>query len=128
MISATNVDQYISGFSDDTQTKLIQLRQLIKETAPQAVEVISYGMPGYKLEGMLVWFAAAKNHIGLYPKANVLEVFKDELTSFKCSKGTVQFPLSAPLPVDLIKKIVQFRVEENHLSTKSKVNKKTAIR
>jgi len=85
-------------------------------------------MPGYKLDGMLVWFAAAKNHIGFYPKANVLEVLKDELTGYKCSKGTVQFPLSAPLPVDLIKKIVQFRVEENHLSTKSKVNKKTAIR
>ena len=128
MITVTDVDQYISGFSDETQTKLIQLRQLIKETAPQAVEVISYGMPGYKLEGMLVWFAAAKNHIGFYPKANVLEVLKDELTGYKCSKGTVQFPLSAPLPVDLIKKIVQFRVEENHLSSKSKGNKKTAIR
>ena len=113
MTKPTNVDEYISGFSGEAQAKLVELREIIKVTAPEAVEVISYGMPGYKLDGMLVWFAAAKNHIGFYPKANVLEVLKDELTGYKCSKGTVQFPLSAPLPVDLIKKIVQFRVEEN---------------
>ncbi len=126
MITATDVDQYIAGFSDETQNKLMQIRQIIKETAPEAVEIISYGMPGYKLNGMLVWFAAAKNHIGFYPKANVLAVFKNGLTDYKCSKGTLQFPFLKPLPVDLIKMIVQFRIEENYMSAKTKRKQKTA--
>ena len=107
------VDEYIGTFPISTQEKLIELRSLIKEIAPEAQERISYQMPAYFLNRILVYFAGYAKHIGFYPGVNAIVAFKDELTSFKTSKGTVQFPLKEPLPVELIKQIILFRVEEN---------------
>lgn len=115
-----NVDHYISLQPIEIQGKLNQLRKLIKDNAPDALEVISYNMPAYKFNGMLMYFAAHKNHIGLYPMATGIEAFKDELTKYETSKGTVQFSHNKSLPVTLIKKIVQFRVNQNLEKAKSK--------
>jgi uncharacterized protein YdhG (YjbR/CyaY superfamily) len=90
------------------------MRQTIREAAPEAVEAISYRMPAFKLNGNLVFFAAWKNHVGFYPGgSSAIEAFKKELSPFKQAKGTVQFPLDKPIPFDLVKKIVIFRVKEN---------------
>lgn len=115
-----NVDHYISLQPIEIQGKLNQLRKLIKDNAPDALEVISYNMPAYKFNGMLMYFAAHKNHIGLYPMASGIEAFKDELTKYETSKGTVQFSHNKSLPVTLIKKIIQFRVKQNLEKAKSK--------
>jgi len=85
----------------------------MREAAPEAVEVISYQMPAFKLNGILVYFAAFKNHIGFYPTSSGIEQFKKELSPYKWSKGAVQFPLDKPIPFALVKKIVIFRVKEN---------------
>ena len=89
------------------------MRQAIKDAAPEAEEVISYQMPAFKQNGILVWFAAFKSHIGFFPKAAAVEAFKKELSGYEVSKGTVRFPLDKPIPFDLVKKIVEFRVKEN---------------
>ena len=115
-----DVDEYISGFPKETQKILQQIRVTIKSAAPQAEEIISYGMPAYKLNGMLVWFAAHTKHIGFYPKASGIEAFKKELSIYKGAKGSVQFPLDKLLPLGLIKKIVKFRVRENLQKAKAK--------
>lgn len=108
-------EQYITEFPSSTQEKLIELRNTIKEIAPDAQERISYQMPAFFLNRMLVYFAGYANHIGFYPGAKAIEVFKDDLKEYKTSKGTIQFSLSKPLPIELIKKIVSFRKEENLL-------------
>lgn len=108
-----NIDEYIACYPVDIQIILQQLRSAIKKAAPGALEVISYGMPAFKLNGILVWFAAYAKHIGLYPTASGIEVFKKELAKYKSAKGSVQFPLNEPLPLKLITEIVQFRVAEN---------------
>jgi uncharacterized protein YdhG (YjbR/CyaY superfamily) len=108
-----NIDEYIAGFPKDIQTLLEQVRTTIKEAAPQAEEVISYQMPAFKFNGMLVYFAAYKNHIGFYPTASGIDAFKKELSVYKGAKGSVQFPLDKPLPLELITKIVKFRATEN---------------
>jgi uncharacterized protein YdhG (YjbR/CyaY superfamily) len=118
MAKPLTVDGYIAGYPEDVQKKLAQMRGTIKRAAPGAEEVISYSMPAYKLNGMLVWFAAHTNHLGLYPRGSGIETFKDELADYKCSKGTIQFPLNKPLPLALITKIVKFRVKENLLRAK----------
>lgn len=110
---AIDVDEYIAGFPKETQTLLKQLRAAIMKAAPGAEEVISYQMPAYRYNGMLVYFAGYKNHIGFYPGAAGIEAFKKELSTFKGAKGSVQFPLEKPLPVQLITKIVAFRVKQN---------------
>lgn len=115
MTNLTEVNEYIAGFPLEIQVILEQVRQTIKESAPQSVEVISYGMPGYKLQGMLVWFGGFKNHVGFFPKTAAIEIFKEELTGYKWSKGTIQFPYNKPIPFDLITRVVKFRVEENTL-------------
>ena len=107
------VDEYISAFPPATQALLQQMRATIKKTAPKAEEVISYNMPGYKLQGMLVWFAGYKNHIGFYPKPSGLKAFEKELSGYKSSKGAVQFPIDEPLPLSLVTKIVKMRIKEN---------------
>ncbi|WP_210413682.1 iron chaperone [Leptospira ilyithenensis] len=107
------VDEYIKSFPVDTRTLLTQMRNLIKELAPNAKEKISYNMPAYELNGILVYYAAYKKHFGFYPTSNVIETFKNELTSYKFSKGAIQFPLDKPLPKGLITKIVKYRVKEN---------------
>lgn len=92
---------------------LEELRQAIKLAAPAAEEVISYQMPAFKYHGVLVYFAAYKHHIGVYPTSSGIAAFKKELSVYKGAKGSVQFPLDKPLPLALIKKIVKFRVKEN---------------
>ena len=107
------VDQYIAAFPADVKKRMQQLRKTIKAGAPNADELISYQMPGYKYFGMLVYFAAYKNHIGFYPGAGGLLEFYKELSSFKSAKGSVQFPHDEPIPYDIISKIVKFRVKQN---------------
>lgn len=112
-MKAKDVDEYISMFPDNIQELLREMRATIKEAAPEAEEVISYQMPAYKFYGMLIYFAAFKNHIGLYPGVSGIDTFKDELSVYKEAKGSVQFPFNKPLPLDLIARIVKFRVTEN---------------
>jgi uncharacterized protein YdhG (YjbR/CyaY superfamily) len=106
------IDRYISNFSVEVQERLELIRSTIKTSAPDAEEVISYKMPAYKLKGMLVYFAGYQNHIGFYPGANGIRHFQEEINQFKNAKGSVQFPHTTPLPLDLVKKIVRFRREE----------------
>ena len=108
-----DVDEYISMFPENIRELLKEIRATIKEAAPEAEEVISYQMPAYRFYGMLIYFAAFKNHIGLYPGVSGIETFKEELSVYKGAKGSVQFPLNKPLPLDLIARIVKFRVREN---------------
>lgn len=107
------VDGYISAYPTAVQMLLQQLRQVIREEAPQATEKISYGMPTFFLRRNLVHFAAAKHHIGFYPTPSAIEAFRTELTPYHHSKGAIRFPLDEPLPIDLIRRMVRFRVEEN---------------
>jgi len=107
------VDQYIAAFPADVKTRMQQIRKTIKAAAPKADELISYQMPGYKYFGMLVYFAAFKNHIGFYPGAGGILEFYKKLSSFKSAKGSVQFPHDRPIPYDIISKIVEFRVKQN---------------
>lgn len=108
-----NIDEYIKSFPKEVQKALNRIREEIKKSAPKAEEVISYGIPAMKLNGMLVWFAGYKNHIGFYPRGSGIERFKKELSKYKFAKGSVQFPLEKPLPSGLISKIVKFRIKEN---------------
>jgi uncharacterized protein YdhG (YjbR/CyaY superfamily) len=108
-----SVDDYIATFPKTVQCILQEFRKAIKEAAPEAEETISYQMPAFKLNGILVWYGAYKNHVGLYPRASAIVAFKDKLSGYKVSKGTVQFPLNEPIPFDLIKEIVRFRVRED---------------
>ncbi|MCZ7381790.1 MAG: DUF1801 domain-containing protein [Candidatus Methanoperedens sp.] len=113
------MDEYIKTFPKDVQSILEKMRQTIRKAAPEAVEVISYQMPTFKLNGKnLVHFAAFKNHIGFYPIPSGIEAFKKELSSYKQGKGSVQFPMDKPIPYDLVKKIVNYRVKENLEKTK----------
>lgn len=109
----TAIDEYILQFPEEVQLILHALRRTIREAAPAAQEKISYQMPTFYLHGNLVHFAAHKNHIGFYPAPSGIEAFKDELSAFKSSKGAVQFPITKPIPLELISKIVHFRVDEN---------------
>ena len=111
--AATSIDEYIRGHSREVQQLLQSMRQTIKQAAPKAEETISYKVPAFRLNGMLVWFAAFKNHIGFYPGAEAMKVFKDELSAYKGAKGSVQFPFDKPLPLALVGRIVRFRVNEN---------------
>ena len=108
-----SIDDYISKFPTEVQEILMTLRKVIKESAPDAKEKISYQMPTFALHGNLVHFAAYKNHIGFYPAPSGIEAFKEELSVYKGAKGSVQFPINKPLPYELISKIVKFRVAEN---------------
>lgn len=108
------MDEYIKTFPEDVQSILEKMRQTIRKAAPEAVESISYQMPTFKLNGKnLVHFAAWKNHIGFYPIPSGIEAFKKELSQYKGAKGSVQFPIDKPVPYDLVRKIVIFRVKEN---------------
>ena len=109
----STINKYISYFPEDVQNILDKIRKTIKEAAPDATEAISYQMPTFKINGKnLVHFAGYKNHIGFYPIPSGIEAFKKELSSYKQGKGSVQFPLDKPIPYDLIKKIVIYRVDE----------------
>jgi uncharacterized protein YdhG (YjbR/CyaY superfamily) len=109
----TTIDEYIAGFPAATQLILEQLRATIKNLVPDVQESISYRIPAFKYHGVLVYFAAYKNHIGFYPTSSGIDAFKEELSEYKGGRGTVQFPINKPIPFDLIEKIVAFRVNEN---------------
>jgi uncharacterized protein YdhG (YjbR/CyaY superfamily) len=116
----TDVDDYIASFPEGTQKMLRKLRAAIRKAASGAEETISYQMPAYKYHGMLVFFAAYKNHIGFYPGASGIKKFEKELSAYKGSKGTVQFPIDKPLPLKLIASITTFRKKENLAKAASK--------
>lgn len=124
MTKAATVDEYIKQFPAATQTKLKQLRKAIRAAAPKAEEVISYGIAGYKYFGVLVYFAGFTNHVSVYPAPRMSPAFKKELSAYKGGKGTVQFPLDKPLPLDLVKRIVLYRKGENEAKAEAKRNKK----
>lgn len=108
-----NIDEYIAGFPSEIQERLQAVRATIRECAPTAEETISYQMPTFRLHGNLVHFAAFRQHIGFYPVPSGIAAFADELSRYKQGKGSVQFPFTEPLPLELIARIVKFRVAEN---------------
>lgn len=128
MTTIETIDQYISAFPEHTQKLLQQMRTIIQKAVPKAEEVISYGMPAYKLHTVLVYFAGYKNHIGFYPTSSGIRVFKDQFAAYKSSKGAVQFPLDKPLPVKLIKEITVFRAKEDIANAAIKAEKKVALK
>lgn len=108
-----DVDKYIAGFPAEVQEKLQQVRSLIMETAPEAVEKLAYGMPGYKYKGKpMLYFAGHTSHLGLYATPVTHESFADELSEYKQGKGSVQFPYSKPIPLDLIKRMIEFKLKQ----------------
>ncbi|WP_438445024.1 iron chaperone [Gorillibacterium sp. sgz5001074] len=111
--SITTIDAYIGQFPPDIREILTEIRRIIREEAPEAGEKIGYVMPTFTLNGNLVHFAAFKHHIGFYPAPSGIEAFQEELSAYKGAKGSVQFPLGEPVPYDLIRRIVRYRVEEN---------------
>ena len=123
-MSFNSIDEYIAQFPEEIQKILQKIRSVIKEAAPDATEKISYQMPTFFLKGNLVHFAAYKNHIGFYPVPSGIEKFKEDLSQFKGAKGSVQFPIDEPMPLDLIRRIVLFRVEENLANAARKAKKK----
>ncbi|WP_298390897.1 DUF1801 domain-containing protein [Hydrotalea sp.] len=113
------IDKYIEQFPEGVQDILQKIRMIIKNNAPEVVEIIAYGMPAYKTNKKpLVYFAAFKNHIGFYATPTGHIEFKNELSKYKQGKGSVQFPLDQPIPYELIERIVKFRVTENNIKTK----------
>ncbi|MBS1598914.1 MAG: DUF1801 domain-containing protein [Bacteroidetes bacterium] len=124
------VDEYISAQDAKVRTNLKLLRKAIRQAAPSAEEILSYNLPAYKWSGIiLVWFAARKEHIGVYSRASVIEAFKNELSGYEISQGTIKFPLDKPIPVDLIRRIIKFKVSENAQKIElKKVRKKSSGR
>ena len=118
-----SIDEYIAMFPEDVQPMLRALRATIHAAAPNADEKISYQMPTFYLKGNLVHFAVFKNHIGFYPTSSGTEAFKDELSKYEGSKGAVRFHKSEPLPMDLISRIVKYRVAENLARAEAKARK-----
>ena len=110
---ATTIDEYIAEFPPETRAKLGELRALIRASAPDAVETISYAIPTFDLNGHLVHFAGYAHHVGFYPTGHGFDAFRDELQPYKSSKSSVRFALDEPLPVDLIRRVVEFRVAES---------------
>ena len=120
-----NIDDYIAGFPDEVQMILEKVRTTIKKAAPRAEETISYQIPSFNLNGSyLIYFAAYKKHIGLYPAPRGHEKFKKELSAYEGGKGTLRFPLDQPIPFGLITRIVKFRAKENLERAKAKGKKK----
>ncbi|MHA3788096.1 iron chaperone [Flavobacterium hauense] len=113
MNTPKDINEYIAAFSPEVQQLLEQVRTAIQKAAPDATEAISYAMPTFKLNGNLVHFAAFTNHIGFYALPSGNEAFRKELSTYKTGKGSIQFPFDKPLPLDLITKIVHFRIREN---------------
>ena len=119
--AAQTIDEYIAGFPADIQQKLQDLRKTIRNAAPQAVEKISYQIPAFDYKGILVYFAAYADHVSFFPTGSGREAFARELAGYKGGKGTVRIPLDQPLPLELITKIVEFRVAENIRRTEAKM-------
>lgn len=121
--AAQNIDEYIAGFPGEVQEILQKIRSLIHETAPQAQEAMKYAIPTFTLNGNLVHFAAFQSHIGFYPTPSGIEKFKQELSAYKGAKGSVQFPLSQPMPYDLMRRMVEFRLQESLAKAAAKKKK-----
>jgi uncharacterized protein YdhG (YjbR/CyaY superfamily) len=124
MESVVNIDQYIAQFDDTIQVLLMSIRTTISKVVPEAQECINYGMPTFKLNGNLVHFAGYKNHIGFYPAPSAIHAFTAEIARYKSAKGSVQFPIDEALPLDLISRMVEFRVQENLAKPKAKAKPK----
>lgn len=122
------IDDYIQQQERDKQIGLEKIRAAIKKVAPKATEVISYQMPAFKQDTVLVYFAVAKNHFGFYPTAKPIEIFKKQLNEkgYSYSKGAIQFPIEKPIPVKLIQDIVKFRIQENEI--KNSIKKKSSTK
>lgn len=118
------VDDYLATIPEDARTTLEKVRKTIKAAAPQATEVISYQMPMYKQHGMLMGFAAFKNHCSLFPGSKAIEIHKNELKAYETSKGTIRFPVDKPLPATLVKKLVKTCIAENQAAFNKKQKKK----
>jgi len=108
-----SIDEYIASYPENIREKLRAMRLTVRKAAPDASERISYRMPAYAFNGMLVYFAAHTNHLGLYPFTSAIQAFSKDLAPYRQTKGGIRFPYSSPLPLDLIKRIVEFRVQEN---------------
>jgi len=119
-----NIDEYIAGFPPEIQEILEKIRLTIRKAAPRAEEAISYMIPTFKLHGNLVHFAAYKTHVGFYPGSGGIESFRDELSAYEVSKGTIRFPLDKPIPFAPIGKIAKFRVTQNLDKAAAKGKKK----
>jgi uncharacterized protein YdhG (YjbR/CyaY superfamily) len=117
---AKDVDEYLASVPKEARTTLEKLRQTIKAAAPMASEVISYQMPMYKHHGMVVGFAAFKNHCSIFPGAAVMDAYKEELKQYDTSKGTIRFPANKPLPATLVRKLVRARLKENEARAERK--------
>jgi uncharacterized protein YdhG (YjbR/CyaY superfamily) len=112
-VKAESTDAYIDAQPPKVRELMQQIRKAVREAAPKAEETVSYGMPALRQSGVLVYYAAFKDHLSFFPTGSGVEAFKDKLKGYKTSKGTIQLPLDKPLPLDLIKEIVRFRVKEN---------------
>jgi uncharacterized protein YdhG (YjbR/CyaY superfamily) len=123
-IKFSSIDEYIAAFPEEIQKILEELRATIKSAASGAEEKISYQMPTFTLKGNLVHFAAHKKHIGFYPTPSGIRAFEQELSIYEASKGAIRFPIDRPLPLDLISKIVEFRVNENLENAEEKLKRK----
>ena len=121
--SYNSIDDYIAAFPPDIQTILEALRATIRAAAPDAEERISYGMPAFYLKGNLVYFAALKHHIGFYPTSSGIAAFQQELAAYPNTKGAVRFPIDQPLPMELISRIVRFRVAASLAAAEAKARK-----
>ena len=126
MKAAANVDEYLAALPEKERSVLSNIRKTIRATAPKAEEVIGYGMPGYKYHGMLVYFAAFKNHCSFFPGTSMLNQFGKEVEPYKTSKGTLQFTVDKPIPATLVKKIVKERMKQNETNALAKELKKKA--
>ena len=113
-----NVDEYIASFPEPVKHRMQELREIILQNAPGATETISYKIPAFNLNGYLVYFAGFKKHIGLYSVPNAVDTFKERCSIYKTGKGSIQFPLDRPLPIDLIADIVKYSVEQNKKKVK----------
>ncbi len=122
-VSYPSIDEYIALFPQDIQKILQEMRRIIHAAAPDAQETISYQMPAFAQQGILVYFSARKNYIGFYPTSSGTEAFRQELSGYEYTKGTIKFRLDKPLPLDLITKIVKFRLDENLRKAKEKSSK-----
>jgi len=124
----TTIDEYIAGFPPDVQAVLQKIRTTISKAAPAAEEAIAYQIPTFRLHGNLIHFAAFKKHIGVYPAPRRSEAFMEELSAYEGGKGTLRFSLDRPVPLDLIRRIVRFRVKENASRADGKAAKKRQSR
>lgn len=128
MKGPATVDEYMADLPEKEHAVLSDLRKTIRAAAPKAEEAISYGMPGYKYHGMLVYFAAFKNHCSFFPGSSMLDVFGKEVEKYKTSKGTLQFTVDKPIPASLIRKIVKARMKQNEVNMLARQSKKTVTK